>query len=102
MEWQWAISISEQLAAQIGSTIKIRLGVVDELKGARVTLFHALILWAWGRILCAHVAARTQSFRSELDEFGSRLAHSKLLTKGGDWSADIDPSVFMHGDWLDD
>lgn len=96
--WQWATLIPRET----GSVVVIGLGTYDELKAARITLLHALLVWTAGRILLAHGENDlvTQN-RAQIGELGDAITSSGLLFQRQNWGVQLIPyMMFKPGyDW---
>jgi hypothetical protein len=96
--WQWATITS----GETGALMAIGPNTYDELRAARITLLHILLVWTSGRLILAHNEKSLEStHREKIVELGAALASSNLLFEKENWGVQLVPHiVFKTGyDW---
>lgn len=98
--WQWVTIASRET----GALMAIGADTYDELKAARVTLLHILLIWTLGRILLAlDETAFANQHKNQIAELGVVIASSNLLFEKDNWGTQLVPHMmFKPGyDWRD-
>jgi hypothetical protein len=97
--WQWATVVQRQT----GAVMAIGMGTYDELKATRITLLHALLVWAAARLLLVQGGEPALPYRDRVHELGGAIASCNLLVKEGDWGLQLIPHLFFKPghDWRD-
>jgi len=96
--WQWATITSRET----GALMAIGPDTYDELRAARITLLHILLIWASGRIILAYDGKLLDNTHQEqMAELGAAIASSNLLFEKQNWGVQLVPHlVFKAGyDW---
>jgi hypothetical protein len=71
-------------------------GMYDPMKASRLTLFHVLVTWTLGRILCANPNREGWLVsRNEVQALGAALLKSGLLIEGENWPVQLWPHMFL-------
>jgi len=90
---QWNLAV---LAMGSSGNLITGAGVYDPTKASRLTLFHALVTWALGKILFANRASCPSMVHgSDVTRLGIALSGCSLLMKGQDWSVQLWPHLFF-------
>lgn len=90
--WQWATIKSGPTSA----FMTIGPNTYDELKAARITLLHILLIWTAGRVVLAHDKELLGiEDRKRVFELGSAITSTNLLFEKENWGVQLVPHMFF-------